>query len=285
MGIFKNPLQGVERFFRHPIDEITHPFGHHDQWKHAKQDMKDAGWLAAQAGLAVMTDGGSIVEEITAKQVAKKAASTWARNAATNTAGSFGKRAYKRVVNSKNPTNENSATNKKYRSISGVKPGAKLLYRSRYNEVYRNPDGKIVGWGRPTMAPSVKNTLLHPYSVGREWGENLLRWNPKYNKSDPVYRDLAKIHKKYPKMDILSGYSRGGAMANVQPYSKDTQYRMYGMYTPGGQLPDRRIRNRRSKKLGKKFFGFRTSFDPVHIAARYISKQDGKAYGRKRRYL
>ena len=207
MGIFKNPLQGVERFFRHPIDELTHPFGHHDQWKHAKQDMKDAGWLGAQAVLAVMTDGGSIVEEITAKQVAKKAASTWARNAATNTAGRVGKRAYNRVVNSKNPTNENSATSKKYRSISGVKPGAKLLYRSRYNEVYRNPDGKIVGWGRPTINPlSKKNMLLHPYSVGREWGENLLRWNPKYNKSDPVYRDLAKIHKKYPKMDILSGY-------------------------------------------------------------------------------
>jgi hypothetical protein len=135
------------------------------------------------------------------------------------------------------------------------------------------------------MAPSIKNTLLHPYSVGREWGENLLRRNPKYNKSDPVYRDLAKIHKKYPKMDILSGYSRGGAMANVQPYSKNTEYRMYGMYTPGGQLPDRRIRNRRSKKLGKKIFGFRTSFDPVHIAARLSSKQDRKNYGRKSRYF
>lgn len=279
MGIFSNPLQGVERFFRHPIDEITHPFGHHDQWKHAKQDMKDAGILAAETGLAFMTDGASVAEGFTAKQFAKKGASTWAKNAATKTAGSLGKRAYKRVVNSKNPTNENSATNKKYRSISGVKPGAKLLYRSRYNEVYRNPDGKIVGWGRPTIAPSKKNALLHPYSVGREWGENLLRWNPKYNKSDPVYRDLAKIHKKYPKIDILSGYSRGGAMANVQPYSKDTQYRMYGMYTPGGQLPDRRIRNRRSSKLGYK------GFDPVHIAARFISKQDGKAYGRKRRNL
>ena len=279
MGIFSNPLQGVERFFRHPIDEVTHPFGHHDQWKHAKQDMKDAGWLAAEAGAAFMTDGASIAEGFATKRFAKKAASTWAKNAATKTVSSLGKRAYKRVVHSKNPTNENSAMNKKYRSISGVKPGAKLLYRSRYNEVYRNPDGKIVGWGRPTIAPSKKNALLHPYSVGREWGENLLRWNPKYKKSDPVYRDLAKIHKKYPKIDIVSGYSRGGAMANVQPYSKNTQYRMYGMYTPGGQLPDRRIRNRRSSKLGFK------GFDPVHIGARFISKQDGKAYGRYRRNL
>ena len=279
MGIFSNPLQGVERFFRHPIDEITHPFGHHDQWKHAKQDLKDAGMLAAETGVAIMTDGASIGEQLAAKQIAKKAASTWVKNAATKTASSLGKRAYKSVVNSKNPTNENTATSKKYRSISGVKPGAKRLYRSRYNEVYQNPDGKIVGWGRPTISVTKKNMLLHPYSVAREWGENALRWNPKYNKSDPVYRDLAKIHKKYPKLDGVAGYSRGGAMANVQPYNKNTKYSMYGMYTPGGQLPDKRIRNRRSSKLGFK------GFDPVHVAARFISKQDGKAYGRKRRYL
>ena len=71
MGIFSNPWQGIDRFIRHPIDEITHPFGHKNQWQHFKNDVKDAGNIAGEVGLAMATGGESLVAEAgiaTAKQ-------------------------------------------------------------------------------------------------------------------------------------------------------------------------------------------------------------------------
>ena len=167
---------------------------------------------------------------------------------------------YKSIVNSKRPTKENTAFSPKNRAKSKIPLNSTKLYESRYSEVYRDSEGKIHAWGKPTISPKPKNVLLHPYSTAREWVENRLRWiSPKYKKRDPLYRDMAKIHDMYGDVDHISGYSRGGAMANLQPYSDKTQYDIDGAYTPWNE-PDRRIPIHTSKK------------DYVHRYARFVSK-------------
>lgn len=267
MGIFSNPWQGIDRFFRHPIDEVTHPFGHHDKWQHFKKDVGEAGKILGAAALAVATDGASLAAEsggIFADAVAGETAKNWGSTLGRSLWGTTKKKT-KKLVNNKRPTKENTAFYGKNKHRSQIPEGSTLLRESRYSEVYRDPDGKIHVWGKPTIAPNPKNLLLHPYSTGREWGENARRrFDPKYRKSDPVYRDMAKIRKEYGRADHISGYSRGGAYANMQPYSNKTEYTIHGAYTPWNE-PDRRIKIRTSWK------------DPVHKYARYVS---ANPYGR-----
>jgi len=182
------------------------------------------------------------------------------------------RKTYKSVVHSKHPTNTNTAFSRKNKHKAQIPDGSKLLRESRYSEVYRDPDGKIHVWGKPTIHPL--SVLSHPYSTGREWGENFLRRaNPKYRKSDPVYRDMAKIRKEYGRADHIAGYSRGGAYANMQPYSDKTEYTIHGAYTPWNE-PDRRIKIRSSWK------------DPVHKYARAVSKNPyGRGWKHYRPYM
>lgn len=147
---------------------------------------------------------------------------------------------------SKNP--EGTALTKANRNKSKIPKGSKLLSRTRYSEVYRDPKGKIHTWGRPTIKPGPKQAFTKPYSVAREWKENTMRgiFRSKYNRIDPIRKDMKNIRKKYGKSDYISGYSRGAVYANIQPYSKDTQYNIVGPYTPGNNV-DRRIKIHREK--------------------------------------
>ena len=274
MGIFSNPWQGIDRFIRHPVDEITHPFGHHDQWRHFKQDIKDAGMLAAQAGLAVATDGGSL-----AAQFGTAAAKNWASTAGRSVFGSVKKQVKRKAKSVRNVTRsgirdfqhysgkaqENSAMSGGNRRKAGIPLNAKRVYESRYFEVYRDSKGETHLWGKPTLGPN--SFKKDPAGFLREWGENYLRLDPKYRKSDPLYRDMARIKRKFGKVDHISGYSRGGAAAQYQSAKDSKSSRIFGPYVPVGGIGDHRAR--RSRK-----------FDPVHVVARGITK-----YGRPIRYL
>lgn len=145
---------------------------------------------------------------------------------------------------SKNP--EGTALTKANRNKSKIPKGSKLLSRTRYSEVYRDPKGKIHTWGRPTVSPL--SAFSKPYSVAKEWKENTMRgiFRSKYNRIDPIRKDMKNIRKKYGKSDYISGYSRGAVYGNIQPYSKDTQYNIVGPYTPGNNV-DRRIKIHREK--------------------------------------
>lgn len=129
---------------------------------------------------------------------------------------------------------------------SKIPKGSKLLSRTRYSEVYRDPKGKIHTWGRPTVSPL--SAFSKPYSVAKEWSENTKRgiFRSKYNRIDPIRKDMKNIRKKYGKSDHISGYSRGAVYANIQPYSKDTGYNIVGPYTPGNNV-DGRIKIHREK--------------------------------------
>ena len=61
----------------------------------------------------------------------------------------------------------------------------------------------------------------------------------KYNRSDPIRKDMKNIRKKYGKSDYISGYSRGAVYGKLQPYSKDTEYDIWGPYTPGNDVDSR----------------------------------------------
>ena len=136
---------------------------------------------------------------------------------------------------------EGTALTKANRNKSNIPKGSKLLSRTRYSEVYRDPKGKIHTWGRPTIFPGPKQAFSKPYSVAREWTENIRRGTvpSKYNRSDPLRKDRKKISKKYGKMDYISGYSRGAAYGNMQPYDHQTKYDIWGPYTPGDNLDSR----------------------------------------------
>lgn len=136
---------------------------------------------------------------------------------------------------------EGTALTKANRNKSNIPKGSKLLSRTRYSEVYRDPKGKIHTWGRPTIFPGPKQAFTKPYSVAREWKENTMRgiFRSKYNRSDPIRKDMKNIRKKYGKSDYISGYSRGAVYGNLQPYSKDTQYDIWGPYTPGNDVDSR----------------------------------------------
>lgn len=168
----------------------------------------------------------------------------------------------------KSKYDEGSALND--RKHSKIPFGSKLLHKSLYSEVYKDPKGKIHVWGRPTNSPlSKRNWFEHPVRTSREWSENALRalGRSKYRKSDPLTKDMAKIRKKYGKADSIGGYSRGAAYANYQPYDRDTQYNIYGPYTPQF-MPDSRIKTQR--------YG---GFDPAHdVFAKSINKFSSKGF-------
>ena len=136
---------------------------------------------------------------------------------------------------------EGTALTKANRNKSNIPKGSKLLSRTRYSEVYRDPKGKIHTWGRPTIFPGPKQAFTKPYSVAREWKENTMRgiFRSKYNRSDPIRKDMKNIRKKYGKSDYISGYSRGAVYGKLQPYSKDTEYDIWGPYTPGNDVDSR----------------------------------------------
>ena len=277
MGIFRNPWQGIDRFFRHPVDEITHPFGHHDQWQHFKRDVSDAGKLAAEAGLAVATDGGSL-----AAQFGTAAAKNWASTAGRSLYGSARKQVKRQVKSVSNvakkstrysgKSQENSAMVGENRRKAQIPARATRVYESRYFEVYRDSKtGDTYLWGKPTLSP--KSMLKDPAGFLREWDENLKRLDPKYRKRDPLYRDMAKIKQKFGRIDHISGYSRGGAAAQYQSAKSSKSSRIFGPYVPYGGIGDHRAR--RSRK-----------FDPIHVGARGITKYGSAArsayrYGRR----
>ena len=134
---------------------------------------------------------------------------------------------------------EGTALTNVNRNKSNIPKGSKLLSRTRYSEVYRDPKGKIHTWGRPTVSPF--SAFKKPYSVAREWKENTIRgiFRSKYNRSDPIRKDMKNIRKKYGKSDYIAGYSRGAVYGKLQPYSKDTKYDIWGPYTPGNDVDSR----------------------------------------------
>lgn len=276
MGIFSNPWQGIDRFLRHPVEEITHPFGHHNQWAHFKQDVKDAGKLAVQAGLAVATEGGSV-----AAQFGTAAANNWASTAGRSLYGSARKQVKRKAKSVSNvvkkstrysgKSQENSAMVGGNRRKAQIPLDAKREYESRYFEVYRDSNGDTYLWGKPTLSP--KSLRKDPMGFVTEWGENVKRLDPKYRKSDPLYRDMARIKQKFGHIDHISGYSRGGAAAQYQSAKSSKSSRIFGPYVPYGGIGDHRAR--RSRK-----------FDPVHVGARGITKygsalRSAYRYGRR----
>ena len=271
MGIFSNPWQGIDRFIRHPVDEITHPFGHHDKWQHFKNNLKDAGIIAAEAGAAVLTGGESVFAEAVGAT-----AKNWGSTLGRSLYGTGRKQVKKQIRRVSNATKsvkrdfqhyskkvqDNSAMSGGNRHMAQIPAGAKREYESRYFEVYRDSEGQTYLWGKPTLGPN--SFRKDPAGFAREWGENALRLNPKYKKSDPLYRDMAKIRRKYGNIDHISGYSRGGAAAKYQSAKSSKSSRIYGPYVPYGGIGDHRARRRRK-------------FDPIHVGARGITKYGSSA--------
>lgn len=274
MGIFSNPWQGIDRFLRHPVDEITHPFGHHDKWQHFKKDVKDAGKVAAEAGLALATGGESLGIELAAA-----AGKNWASTAGRSLFGSARKQVKRQAKSATNATKrikrdfqhytgkaqDNSAMSGGNRRMANIPTNAKREHEGRYFEVYRDSKGETHLWGKPTLGPG--SFKKDPAGFLREWGENVKRLDPKYRKSDPLYREMAKIRRQYGNIDHISGYSRGGAAAKYQSAKDSKSSRIYGPYVPVGGIGDHRARRRRK-------------FDPIHVGARGITK-----YGSAIRYL
>jgi hypothetical protein len=270
MGIFSNPWQGIDRFIRHPIDEITHPFGHKNQWQHFKNDVKDAGKIAGEVGLAMATGGESLVAEAgiaTAKQ--------WGSTAGKSLFGTAKKQARvaKRKITKaarvpyKGKSQLNSARSGGNRRMAQIPTDAKRVYESRYFEVYQDSKGKKYLWGKPTLGPN--SFRKDPAGFAREWGENLLRVSsPKYRRSDPLEKDMAKIKQKFGRMDHISGFSRGAAAARYQRADKNTTSRIYGSYTPYAGIGNHRNRRRRKFDFVHDVFA-----RPITKASRFIPRQ------------
>lgn len=157
---------------------------------------------------------------------------------------------------------DNSAMSGGNRRMAQIPASAKREYESRYFEVYRDSKGQTYLWGKPTLGPN--SFRKDPAGFAREWGENVRRLDPKYKKSDPLYRDMAKIRRKYGNIDHISGYSRGGAAAKYQSAKSSKSSRIYGPYVPFGGIGDHRARRRRK-------------FDPIHVGARGITKYGSSA--------
>lgn len=270
MGIFSNPWQGIDRFIRHPIDEITHPFGHKNQWQHFKNDVKDAGKIAGEVGLAMATGGESLVAEAgiaTAKQ--------WGSTAGKSLFGTAKKQARvaKRKITKaarvpyKGKSQLNSARSGGNSRMADIPTDAKRVYESRYFEVYQDSKGKKFLWGKPTLGPN--SFRKDPAGFAREWGENLLRVSsPKYRRSDPLEKDMARIKQKYGRMDHISGFSRGAAAARYQRADKNTTSRIYGSYTPYAGIGNHRNRRRRKFDFVHDVFA-----RPITKASRFIPRQ------------
>jgi len=160
----------------------------------------------------------------------------------------------------KGKSRTNSAMRGENQSMAQIPRSAKLLYESRYFEVYRDSTtGKKYLWGKPTLG--LKGIRKDPAGFAREWGENRLKWlTPKYRRSDPLEKDMAKIEQKFGYMHEISGYSRGGAAARYRKVDKNTKYRIFNAYAPYAGIGN--VRNRRKK-----------DFDIVHdLIARPMTK-------------
>jgi hypothetical protein len=167
----------------------------------------------------------------------------------------------------KGKSQDNSAMKGGNRRMAQIPISAKRVYESRYFEVYQDSQGKKYLWGKPTLGPN--SFRKDPAGFVREWGENALRArSPKYRRSDPLEKDMAKIKQKFGRMDHISGYSRGAAAARYQPADKNTTSRIFGSYAPYAGIGNHRNRRRRK-------------FDPIHVGARGITKY---TYAKSRAY-
>jgi hypothetical protein len=269
MGIFSNPWQGIDRFIRHPIDEITHPFGHKNQWQHFKNDVKDAGKIAGEVGLAMATGGESVAAE-----AGIAAAKQWRDTAGKSLFGTARKKARvaKRKIGKavrlpyKGKSRTNSAMRRDNQSMAQIPLSSKRIYESRYFEVYRDSNGKKYLWGKPTLGP--KGIRKDPSGFAREWGENILRLTPRYRKSDPLEKDMTKIKQKFGRMDHISGYSRGAAAARYQRADKNTTSRIFGSYTPYAGIGNHRNRRRKNFDFVHDVFA-----RPITKVSRYMPRQ------------
>ena len=262
MGIFKK----FEHFFE---DHILHPGKgtKSDDWKGTDPLMAAEGIaeillapevtfgsVAEQAGKQLGKSVGRSLYGTARKQVKRK--SKRLIQGTRKTARSIGKATR---VPYKGKSRTNSAMRGENQSMAQIPRSAKLLYESRYFEVYRDADGKKYLWGKPTLG--LKGIRKDPMGFAREWGENRLKWlTPKYRKSDPLEKDMAKIEQKFGYMDEISGYSRGGAAARYRKVDKNTRYRIFNAYAPYAGIGN--VRNRRKK-----------NFDIVHdLIARPMTK-------------
>ena len=167
----------------------------------------------------------------------------------------------------KGKSQRNSAMSGGNRRMAQIPSSAKRIYESRYFEVYQDSQGKKYLWGKPTLGPD--SYREDPAGFAREWVENALRArSPKYRRSDPLEKDMAKIKQKFGRMDHISGYSRGAAAARYQRADKNTTSRIFGSYTPYAGIGNHRNRRRRK-------------FDPIHVGARGITKY---TYAKSRAY-
>jgi hypothetical protein len=161
----------------------------------------------------------------------------------------------------------NSARSGGNRRMAQIPTDAKRVYESRYFEVYQDSKGKKYLWGKPTLGPN--SYRKDPAGFAREWGENLLRVaSPKYRKSDPLEKDMARIKQKYGRMDHISGFSRGAAAARYQRADKNTTSRIYGSYTPYAGIGNHRNRRRRKFDFVHDVFA-----RPITKASRFIPRQ------------
>lgn len=263
MGFFKK----AEHFFE---DHILHPGKgtKSDDWKGTDPLMAAEG--IAEILMAPEITFGSVVE-IAGKQLGRavgkslygttrkqvKRGSRRLKQGTRKTARSIVKAAR---VPYKGKSRTNSAMRGDNQSMAQIPRSAKLLYESRYFEVYRDSKtGKKYLWGKPTLG--LKGIRKDPMGFVREWGENRLKsLTPKYRKSDPLEKDMAKIEQKFGYMDEISGYSRGGAAARYRKVDKNTKYRIFNAYAPYAGIGN--VRNRRKK-----------NFDVVHdLIARPMTK-------------
>ena len=134
MGILSNPWQGIDRFIRHPVDEVTHPFGHKNKWQHFKNDVKDAGIIAGEVGFAMATGGESVLAEglmATAKN--------WGSTAGKSLAGTAKKQA--RVAKRKISKAVRVPYKGKSQDNSAMKGGNPVwLVSQKKRSAYMNPD-------------------------------------------------------------------------------------------------------------------------------------------------
>ena len=263
MGLFNK----IDHLFAHGKGIkywASHPFGDAHNAKQAFSNMTDEitshnkDELKMMAG--VMT-GGISTEAGLVNEFIKDGVSNFTRKKSRT--GSNAVRSFKRdFQHYSKKVQDNSAMSGGNRRMAQIPAGAKREYESRYFEVYRDSEGQTYLWGKPTLGPN--SFRKDPAGFAREWGENALRLNPKYKKSDPLYRDMAKIRRKYGNIDHISGYSRGGAAAKYQSAKSSKSSRIYGPYVPYGGIGDHRARRRRK-------------FDPIHVGARGITKYGSSA--------
>lgn len=252
----------------------THPFGDAHNAKQFVQQAANTTNRAdkALAGLyggiitgGISTEMGLIhegVKDFTKEHVKKKASRQITREVrkGKKQLGAVKRKIVKAVrVPYKGKSQLNSARSGGNRRMADIPAEAERVYESRYFEVYQDSKGKKYLWGKPTLGPKAISKDFGGFA--REWGENALRVaTPKYRRSDPLEKDMAKIKQKFGRMDHISGYSRGAAAARYQRADENTTSRIYGSYTPYAGIGNHRNRRRRK-------------FDLVHdVVARPITK-------------